>query len=200
MTESEKQPSKGDRRVRRTRQALLQALLDLILEKRYDKITVQDIIDRADVGRSTFYSHFLDKEDLLLQGIHSFGEHVGEHLGHEVAPVEGYDPEHVVHSLAFFQHAYDNRSLYRAMFEGGGAGFVKETVLQHITVDIETHLSARFDGDASPEVPMIVITNFLAGSMMSLLTWWLEEDMPMMPAEIDSMYQRLARPSIEQFI
>src|SRR6185436_12449618 len=55
-----------DRRVARSRRALKEALTDLILEQGYESVTVQDIIDRADVGRSTFYSHFLDKDDLLM--------------------------------------------------------------------------------------------------------------------------------------
>jgi AcrR family transcriptional regulator len=59
-----------DRRVRRTSHALTQALVDLMLEKRYDAITIQDLLDRADVGRSTFYSHYRGKDDLLLR---SFG-------------------------------------------------------------------------------------------------------------------------------
>src|SRR6186713_2598586 len=55
-----------DRRVSRTRRALKEALTDLILEKGYEAVTVQHVIDRADVGRSTFYAHFLDKDDLLM--------------------------------------------------------------------------------------------------------------------------------------
>ncbi len=61
--------TKGDRRSQRTRQLLSTALIEVMLEKRYDEITVQDIIDRANVGRSTFYAHFLDKEDLLVSQV-----------------------------------------------------------------------------------------------------------------------------------
>ena len=59
-------PVKQDRRVGRTVTSLRKALTELILEKHYDSITVQDIIDRANVGRSTFYTHFRDKEDVLI--------------------------------------------------------------------------------------------------------------------------------------
>ena len=58
-----------DRRIQRTRALLLSALLDLIVERGYEELTVQDIVDRANVGRSTFYKHFLDKRALLLSGV-----------------------------------------------------------------------------------------------------------------------------------
>jgi AcrR family transcriptional regulator len=57
-----------DRRVQRTRKLLQEALMTLILEKGYEAMTIQDIIDRANVGRATFYNHFLDKQDLLVSG------------------------------------------------------------------------------------------------------------------------------------
>src|SRR5689334_24059575 len=59
---------RGDRRVRRTRRLLREALLALVAEKGYDRVTVQDVLDRADVGRATFYAHFRDKDDLLVSG------------------------------------------------------------------------------------------------------------------------------------
>ena len=55
-----------DRRVRKTRQLLREALMELTLERGYDHVTIQDILDRADVGRSTFYAHYHDKDDLLV--------------------------------------------------------------------------------------------------------------------------------------
>src|SRR5690349_10072505 len=69
-----------DRRIQRTRQLLLDALSTLILEKGYEAITVQDLIDRANLGRSTFYSHFQDKEDLLLKGVESLWNGLETHL------------------------------------------------------------------------------------------------------------------------
>ena len=58
--------SRPDRRISKTRRALKKALTELILELGYEDVTVQDVIDRADVGRSTFYAHFVDKDDLLM--------------------------------------------------------------------------------------------------------------------------------------
>ena len=58
-----------DRRIRRTQKSLHDALIALLLEKNYDAITVQEVLDRADVGRSTFYAHFQSKDELLMSGM-----------------------------------------------------------------------------------------------------------------------------------
>src|SRR6478672_13286337 len=84
-----------DRRPARTVSALRTALIELMLEKHYDTITVQDIIDRANVGRSTFYSHFRDKEDLLVGDWKRFFQLIADNTnltvesGGNVAPIEG---------------------------------------------------------------------------------------------------------------
>ena len=69
-----------DRRVRRTRRRLRAALLELILAKGYDKVTIQDVLDRADVGRATFYAHFRDKDDLLVSGAVELRESLREQM------------------------------------------------------------------------------------------------------------------------
>lgn len=185
----------NDRRVLRTHRALHEALMELVLEKRYDKITVQDIIDRADVGRSTFYAHFLDKDDLLVQGVAMFSDHLEAHLetsGHHEA-----EPGHVLHSLTFFRHAYMHRDLYKAMQEGGGADVIMDAARRHLSADIENHLAALFPNGTDLKIPAPVITNFLAGAMLSVLLWWLNEDRPCTPEEIDVMFQRLAMSGVE---
>ena len=74
------EPEKKDRRTRRTRQLLRSALLSLLKEKRYEEISVQDIIERADVARSTFYMHYVDKDDLLTGGQGIFAENLGQQM------------------------------------------------------------------------------------------------------------------------
>ena len=188
---------KTDRRIRRTQTQLHQALQDLILEKRYDKITVQDIIDRADVGRSTFYAHFLDKEDLLDKGMQLFGQELGDHV--RLSEHAG-ETEHVLHSLAFFQHAYDNRDHYRAMVDGGGRQVLLETGRRHITADIEAHLGERVRGGHHLPVPLEIATQYFAGAMMSVLTWWIDGDLSLTPNEINDLYQALTLPSVQQLL
>ena len=71
---------KTDRRTNRTKRSLSEALVGLIKEKRFDDITVQNVIERADVGRSTFYSHFRDKEDLFQRDWERFLDDFAQHI------------------------------------------------------------------------------------------------------------------------
>jgi AcrR family transcriptional regulator len=185
-----------DRRVERTRQLLRDALVSLILEKGYQKITVQDIIDRANVGRSTFYSHYQDKEDLLFSG---FDELAFDLDRHRRLPDEtGGDQEHLLHSLEFFIHANDNRELYMAMSESGGGEQLLEIGRQHMQNHIEAHL-VQFPS-IGREFPLPVITNFLAGSLLTMILWWLEQEAPYSPQEMDDMFNALAMPGIRSLM
>jgi len=189
---------KTDRRVARTRMALHRALIELILEKRYDKITVQDIIDRADVGRSTFYAHFLDKEDLLMKGFSMFSDDLGSHL--ESAVHKDEKAEHVLHSLVFFRHASVHHELYKAMLEGGGSDVLMEAGRRHLMHNIEDHLGEVFEGGETAVIPVPVITNFLAGAMLSVLMWWLDAGRPYSAEEINQMFQLLATSGVEKLL
>lgn len=189
---------KDDRRVQRTRQALHQALMALILEKRYDKITVQEIIDRANVGRSTFYAHFLDKEDLLVQGFQLFSEDLSAHI--VSSEHAGEEAGHVLHSLIFFRHADLHHELYKAMLNGGGDEVLMETARRHLTEGIEAHLQEMVPAGQRLPVPLPVVTNFLAGAMLSVLVWWLEAERPYSPEKINSMFQQLAAEGVANLL
>src|ERR687893_2956576 len=91
---------KSDRRSRRSRRLIVDALLALMQEKRYDRITVQEIIDRADVGRSTFYAQFRNKEDVLVSEI----ERVLGLLHEERRASEGDPAVHLLPGAEFFRH------------------------------------------------------------------------------------------------
>ena len=185
-----------DRRVQRTRQLLQEALVSLILEKGYQKITVQDIIDRANIGRSTFYSHYRDKDDLLLSGFDELAHDLNLHMRAPDTPEDG--PGHLLHSLEFFTHACNNRELYIAMAGSGGGDLIFNIARQHMQNHIEYHLQQM--PSISDEVPIPVITNFLAGSLLSMITWWLEQSLPYTPQEMDEMFTALAMPGIRSLM
>jgi AcrR family transcriptional regulator len=187
---------KSDRRVERTRQLLRDALVSLILEKGYQKITIQDIINRANVGRSTFYSHYRDKEDLLFSGFDELAYDLNRHMR---SPDEtGADQEHLLHSLEFFIHADNNRELYMAMSESGGGEQLLEIGRQHMQNHIEAHL-IQFPSIGN-EFPLPVITSFLAGSLLTMIIWWLEQGAPYSPHEMDEMFNALAMPGVRSLM
>src|SRR5689334_10492837 len=124
--------TKADRRSERTRQLLNAALIELMLEQRYDNITVQDIIDRANVGRSTFYAHYLDKEDLLISGFTRTFDMLSQH-----PQQQGGAEQQALPSLArFFQHAQEHHQLYKALVRGGGVERMFKKSHQHMRQNI----------------------------------------------------------------
>ena len=157
-----------DRRVRRTRERLHQALIDLVIEKGYHQITVQDLTDRADVGRSTFYSHYETKDDLLV-GL----------LDHLVDDIEGgldTEPNGGFPRLAVFQHVAANAPIFKALIGNGGIDLVEKAALDLLTARAR---SAALPGGT--RIPDDIRAAFLAGSLMALVAWWVENDMPHSP-------------------
>lgn len=187
---------KTDRRVQRTKKLLHDALVSLILEKGYQKITIQNIIDRANVGRSTFYAHYRDKEDLLFSGFDQLAHDLDRHT----QPPDSSDDDqgHLTHSLEFFIHANENKELYMAMTESGGGEQLLEIGRQHMQNHIESHL-VHYPA-VGKDIPLPVITNFLAGSLLTMITWWLEEKTPYTPQQMDEMFNALAMPGIRSLM
>ena len=176
-----------DRRVRRTKQRLNDALESLIVEKGYDKITVQDLIDRADVGRSTFYAHYETKDDLLVSWTQ-----LADEIELPMAQ-EPTDAESIMPSLALFRHLAEYHHLYKAMIGSGGIDIVTEMVHSRLLRHAKSELERRLDANDQTTIPIEVRAGFLASSLLALLTWWLDNDMPYPPESMDQMYQELTK-------
>ncbi len=195
---------KTDRRVDRTRKALREALFDLIREKNYDQITVEEITERANLGRTTFYLHYKDKEDLLLEDfIDLIDEMVNKVVDKplqrlkarmaypttDVSPPDLFRP-----NLKIFQHAARNADLYRLVLQNGGSveisGRLREVIIKAIQ---QLAIAKQEDRDLEVkfEMPVEVIANFYAGSILGLISWWLDSDMPYTPEEMTLFSQRL---------
>src|SRR5262245_63624677 len=104
-----------DRRVQRTQQLLRSALMGLIQEKGFEALSVQDIIDRANVGRATFYAHFDSKEDLLASGIEELSASLRERQRQALATATRPDDRLFAFSHELFVHANEHRLVFRAM-------------------------------------------------------------------------------------
>lgn len=186
-----------DRRVRRTRRALQDALIKLILEKGYDAVTIEDITERADLGRTTFYLHFRDKEELLMQSIDSISEEFIEK--HKAFLELSDDPrsaaenmkpkldQHILHQI--FTHARDNADLYKVMLRGEGGAKVSKRYTNIIAE--ETSKRLNLVRDLKIKVPLDVFAVSFSGTLIELVTWWLEEDQPYSIEEMVAYYQQI---------
>lgn len=182
---------KTDRRIQRTRKLLRDSLTALIMEKDYDKITVQDIIDRADVGRSTFYTHFLDKDDLLIGEMSVFRIDVAEHFE---MPAEGVNP---LSTIRIFEHVQQNYDLYRAMIGTDGIELAKHMAREKTSEHLEERVNQLLEMGHAMPLPTPVIIQYLTGAIFGLITWWLDNKMPYPPQEMDAMFQKLVMKGLE---
>lgn len=180
-----------DRRIERTRQTLRQALLDLIVERGYDALTVQDVLDRANVGRSTFYAHFRDMDDLLLSGFDQLQRQFAEHLGEQEANAEG--PWTV--TLLLFRHAHDQHALYKALAAGPSGQIFVAQVHKLLAAQMRVHLKAAARRHKL-SVPYDVVAQYTVSSLVAMLTWWLDQDRPYSPERMSAMYRQLVEPGV----
>ena len=187
-----------DRRVRRTRELLRSALLVLIQEKGYDRITIQDILDRADVGRSTFYAHYRDKDELLLSGF----EDIRTALDAERDAAEtGAEKkaEFLRPMLAVFQHVEGHRHFWGALTRKGGADLITRILRKSVHDLVREHFRSQFAGVKDP-LQLEAAMQFVAGACMGLLIWWLDDDIPYSAEEIHSIFRRQANQGVGRFL
>lgn len=178
---------KPDRRIHRSRRSLHEALLALTIERGYDSVTVQDVLDRAEVARSTFYAHFRDKEDLLLAG---FKEMRGSLPGNLFARWPADKSDYPDFGLALFEHVAEQRSLAKA-FLGSTAGNIIYDHLRNILVVETREWLATRKGKIAKGVPPELVVQHVAGSLFALLTWWVNQDFPYTPEKMGTIAQRL---------
>ena len=177
---------KLDARTRRTRMLLGDAFLRLIMEKPIEDITVQEVLDRARVGRSTFYLHFRDKNDLLLSQLERFLEHMSTVLiankekSLRVAPV-----------TEMFDHLEQQRKLYGILRDAGRLTDFFDLAQDYFARGIEQRLidSGRLSKLSKPE--LAARANALAGSLLSLLRWWMDRIEKEPATKMDEMFHRM---------
>jgi AcrR family transcriptional regulator len=184
-----------DRRSQRTQQALMDALIALLAVKNYDEISINDIVDHANVGRATFYVHFQDKDDLLRNGF----ERVLDMLIQHISLVEA-DQNLQLDTTPLFLHAKGHYELYRMLVWGSG--------FEVLTKDGHAALSAKFlesftlflSGKPEPPVPLAILSYSVAGTLLMLLKWWLDNKMPYSPEYMNGIFQQLVMPNIQNIL
>ena len=177
---------KLDARVRRTRDALGDALVALMQEMPFDEITVQNVLDRAGVSRSTFYLHYRDKDDLFMSDADEFFEGISM-----VLSVRGDKSDRVVPVKEFFAHVADMRRFFTALVKSGKVHENLELAKGHFARGIERRFAELPRAKAIPadQRPAIAFAN--AGALISLLTYWIDHGMRESPALMDELFHRM---------
>lgn len=175
-----------DQRIVRTRERLGDALVELVQEKPFETITVQDVLDRAEVGRSTFYQHYRDKDDLFLSDVDEF-------LGSfsTVLTRRGDTSDRVAPVRELFAHVAEMRRLYDAMVASGKVHDFMDLAQGHFARAIEARLAELPRARGIGAERRAILGQAYAGSLLSLLTWWLRNGTPGSPAEMDESYHAM---------
>jgi AcrR family transcriptional regulator len=182
---------KVDRRINKTKAALKKSLHTLILEKGYDEISIQEITDHADLGRATFYLHYQDKDELFGDILRDIADTYFQTLSPQEIHTNTLLDEKILEGVFDFSKEY--ASLYNKLNDGrsGVVGF--RLLTQIVRKEIAKKLQMSADDDLMTLCKLTLTENYLAGATLTLVFWWLENNMPI-PSK--SMSQLLAKANL----
>lgn len=180
MKSHEEENRQTDLRVRRTHKLLWEALMAELAERPFEDITVNDICERAMVHRTTFYKHYEDKYALLEQGMRQM---------YDSLVTQWHSPDAIANALAghappayftgLFEHVAQHRQFYKLMLCGEGMGRFQKLVRDYIVEVAGARVHELAPAKMSFPVPLDMHIQFFAGAVLSLLSWWLENDTPL---------------------
>ncbi|MBR9832892.1 helix-turn-helix transcriptional regulator [bacterium] len=164
-----------DRRIQKSKKYLSDAFIALILEKGYEALTVQEIIDRANVGRSTFYAHFESKEQLLFSLLGTMNEKSKDGIDFEM----------------LFNHCADNFQIAKAMLGKKGGDLIIGHIRDVMSLKIAKDLKRDSSKSKSEQLKIYFTSEALSAALVSYLTNWLDEDMPYSSEEMSAKCNEL---------
>lgn len=170
-----------DRRVKRTQKLLAQALIELILEKGFDTITIRDITERADIGYATFFRHYQDKEALL----HDVLDVVIGEIINLLHLLPSDDPQQV--GTLLFQYVQDHSAIVRVFLRSGSSSSLLQHILKVGTQNVLQEQPLLED----KQVPTEIAAYHLVAATINLIGWWLDHNMPYPPERMGIIYKDL---------
>ncbi|CAG0937245.1 Biofilm operon icaADBC HTH-type negative transcriptional regulator IcaR [Thermoflexales bacterium] len=196
-----KKLEKLDPRVIRTRQMLRDALVSLIAEKGFDAITVQDIADRATLNRATFYLHYQDKHDLLVKSLRNAIDELMTDIGastDEQGQLIFESPLRPIKTI--FEHVAQHARFYQVMLSAEGVPAFSAGVRDYMAEVTLRWLSATQPQPQRSRVPLEIVASSLSWSLLGILIWWLEHDMPHSPEYMAGQFRLLITLDLRQVL
>ena len=212
-----------DRRVQKTRKLLQDALIELVSEKSYESVSIREILERANVGRSTFYAHFQDKDQLLHSILDRLDELFEQHEKLFLDANKNLDNADIMNlarefspTLSLFQFVGQNHRFFKAMLGNRGYGIFAKPVYDYVFAHVHGIFTKPIHGNALAPLhePFKILeshekygsleseiaAHYFVSALMGILVWWVEKDMPCTAEEIDRLFRQLAMPGPDTFV
>ena len=212
-----------DRRVQKTRKLLQDALIELVAEKGYESVTIREILDKANVGRSTFYAHFQDKDQLLHSILGRLDELFEQHEKQVFDVTKNFGKADntdltlgLSPTLSLFQFVGQNHRFFKAMLGNRAYGIFARPVYDYVFAHVHgiftkpihdnmfAHLHEPFKMLVSREkygsLEAEIAAHYFVSALMGILVWWVEKDMPCTAEEMDKLFRQLAMPGFKHVL
>ena len=181
-----------DRRIQKTRQAIVKTFVELLNEKGFDKITINDIADRANINRGTFYLHYVDKFDLLDKCIETYVEPLRQHCSNTTDTSTD-----AIALQSIFEYLEKNFTIYKLLLSNEGAGFFRNRLYATIAQALTEVSALKPENNAFSDG---VTIHFLTSGFIGVLEWWVNNSMTCNAQEITDQLMSLIEPYNKQLV
>lgn len=180
-------PVKVDPRVRRTRRLLHEAMVSLVMEKDYSSITIKDVTDRAEVAYITFFRHFESLDELLVEVL---DEGLAELRGHiEILAKQSETSALETEGTLIFEYIKQKSDFFRILLKSQSVARIRKKIVHTIAVIFQQSCAPL--ARSNSHVTVDIMSNHIATSLLSLIEWWLENNMSPVPAKMGKVYKSL---------
>jgi len=189
--------SELDRRTQKTKSAIEEALFSLMQKKQYSRITIQNIIDTANVGRSTFYSHYATKDELFLACIEPMLSMINVDIGKYIE--SGETPSQSISVIELFEHIEQNSRVVKGLIKAENSSLFFDRIALHFDKQAQKYLNKKYKA-ANPGIPLLILTHHISVTLVGLVKWWSSNNMPYSPKKMSQFFQELINPCLHAFM
>ena len=176
-----------DRRTKKTNDAIYNAFTELLLKEKYSKITIQEIIDLADIGRSTFYSHFETKDELLK----SMCTDMFDEIHSNNSTLSSGNPHFMI--IGILNHIKENEKIIKGVFLSESGELFMKYFKDYFSNQIEQYFLVSYD-EMVTNIPKDFLINHIYGSFLEMVKWWVSGNMKQTPEKIARYFLSVISP------